>query len=284
MKKALIYLLLSVLLVVPLAAMVSVAVMSRQTNEYSEGIYYNGDYSAVSTDAISGERIEEILSSNGVFATDEETTVTFTKTARNTVLMLVSEGDYVHVGSVLCTIDEAEMQCEIDAQVNRIVETEKSIVFFLHSTKASILRVYLPTELYEYAEKSNISFSWGNQEHDDLTFISKSNIAEGDGNRFRADYTLPAGNYPYLGTVNVTVTTGRAVANSLTAPKKCLFQESDGRYYIEIFDAGSISKAYVHLGMQGEKLVEIIPEGEDDLHVGTEIVVNNVDVFANTGG
>lgn len=109
MKKALIYLLLSVLLVVPLAAMVSVALMNRQGNEYSEEVFYNGDYSAVSTDAISGERIEEILSSSGVFETDEVTTVTCTKTGRSTVVMLASEGAYVHSGTVLCTIDGAEM-------------------------------------------------------------------------------------------------------------------------------------------------------------------------------
>ena len=284
MKKAIIYLLLSVLLVVPVAAMVSVAVMSRQKNYYSEEKYYDGDYSAVSTDAISGERIEEILMSTGVFTSDEEMTVKFDRSAWNTVLVLVREGDYVQAGSALCTIDNQEKLCETNAKVDRIVETEKAIVFFLHATKPKVLRVYLPTELYGYADKSSISFSWAGKEHDGLTCLSKKSVAEEGGNRFCVDYSLPKGKYPYLGSVNVTVKTGRVVADALTVPKRCLFQESDGRFYLELFDEGSISKAYVNLGMQGDKLVEIVPDGADDLHVGTVIVVNNVDVFAKTGG
>lgn len=283
MKKIIIYLLLSLILVVPIATMAAIAIMSSGDVEYSFPSTFSNNLNDLVTDQLSNCSIKEELTTTGRLTTSTVEILEVPFQSEEKLSIYYSEGDFIPAGQPICSADGAEYPVDRDCFLLKLKQKENKLVFSLQPTEVSSVEVLLPVETYCHVNDSFISFRWGEVEYSHLPCTDSAVYAQYPGEKFAAQYAVSGDNFLFGGNVSVTVETGRHVENVLSAPVQCFFREDDGRYYIQLVSDDKPSKIYVEIGMIGQGKAEIIYSGPERLTAGMTVVVNATNVLTSQG-
>ncbi len=280
MKKVIIYVLLSVILTVPIASIIIVAILNQPENEYTE-YYADIDYGDLETKELMISDIEEIQNCTGYFDTDKVSDVAITYSESSDVICMIEEGEYVNVDDTIFFIDGEEYKSKYEGVVGSIMQGMRRTMLRLRNPQVTCLRVGVHASNYGTIKDSYVTLAY-NDEELELKYISNAPSADVSTNTFDVYYAISGNDFVLDGKADVVLHTGKVKENALVAPRQCLFIDENGGYYIEILDyTNGVTKSNVSLGIIGEENVEIIP-GKDSLKEGMELVVNSVDVLRNT--
>lgn len=280
MRKYIIYAILSCVLVAPIAAIIAVAIVSSSQSNYSYENNFETDLSGMVTDTVKCEKIEEILSISGSFDSNDRISIKKSVGYPHQKVVYGEIGDYFDAGEVIGNVNGEEIICDQDCQLIAVIESEDEIMVNLRPLKTTCIRVGVPIETYPYIKNSSVSFEWAGKQYKEIPYIENDSHAEADRTTvFNAYYKLPNGDYICDGTVDTTIKTGHIVENALTVPLEYIFEEKDGRYYVETISSSGVDEVYVTLGVFGENRVQIIPSSDMELSEGTSVVSNSVNVF-----
>lgn len=280
MKKVIIYILLSVILTVPIASIIIVAILNQPENEYTE-YYADIDYSDLVTKEIMVEDIEEVQNCSGYFDTDKVSDITITYSDSSDVICMIEEGEYVNVDDTIFLIDGEEYKSEYEGVVGSIMQGMRRTIIRLRDPRVTCLRVGSDVLNYSNIKNSFVTFQYDNKEFE-LKYMSSNSSVDVSTNKFDVYYAISDNDFVLDGRIEVILHTGKVKENALVVPRQCLFIDENGAYYIEMLDTETgVIKSTVSLGIIGEENVEIIPD-KDSLTAGMELVVNSVDVLQNT--
>lgn len=280
MKKVIIYVLLSVILTVPIASIIIVAILNQPENEYTE-YYADIDYGDLETKKLMISDIEEIQNCSGYFDTDKVSDITITYSDSSDVICMIEEGKYVNVGDTIFLIDGEEYKSEYEGVVDSIMQGMRRTIIRLRAPQVTFLRVGSDVLNYSNAKNSYVTFAYDNKEFE-LKYMGSNSSVDVSINKFDVYYAISDNDFVLDGRIDVILHTGKVKENALVAPRQCIFIDENGGYYIEILDyTNGVTKSNISLGIIGEENVEIIPE-KDSLKEGMELVVNSVDVLQKT--
>lgn len=277
MKKIIIYVLLSVILTVPIAAIIIVAILNQPANEYTT-YYADIDYDDLVTKELMVEDIEEVQYCDGYFDTDKLSDITITYSESSDVIFMIEEGEFVNVDDTICLIDGEAYRSEQAGIVDSIMQGMRRTMLRLRSPQVTCLRVSGDVTNYRNVKNSFVTFEYGGEEFE-AKYKTNAFSVDTASNKIDTYYAISGNDFVLDGRVDVILHTGTVKENALVVPRQCLFIDENGGYYIEILDyTTGVMKSNISLGVIGEENVEIIP-GKDSLREGMELVVNSVDVL-----
>lgn len=280
MKKVLIYILLSTILIVPITAILVLAILQQPESSYTEYSFSN-NYDDLSTGVVEKRDLEEVVSCEGYFDGVSVVEKSFEYGYSDGVMCFVENDEYVTKDTVLCVIGESECKADCDGKVIGVFEYNNKIVYRIK--EASVKRIVLDVDIdkYPYIENSSVAFNYADKQYN-APYLGKSTVANEDGKNIKAFYSIKGSEFVLEGRIEVKLKTGRIAKSANVVEKKYIFSNDAGRYYVEVVDPEiGIKRVYVVLGIMGENVVEIIPiEDTDVITEGTIINENSKDVFS----
>ena len=280
MKKVLIYILLSTILIVPITVILVLAILQQPESSYTEYSFSN-NYDDLSTGVVEKKDLEEVVSCEGYLDGVSVVEKSFEHGYSDGVMSLIENDEYVTKDTVLCVIGEIECKADCDGKVIGVFEYNNKIVYRIK--EASVNRIVLDVDVdkYPYIEDSSVVFNYGGKQYN-ASYLGKSTVANNDGKNFKAFYSIKGSEFVLEGRIGVNLKTGKIAKSANVVEKKYIFSNDAGRYYVEVVDPEiGIKRVYVVLGIMGENVVEIIPiEDTDVITEGTIINENSKDVFS----
>lgn len=277
MKKGLVYILLTTIILIPIVSIIVVEILNQNTSTYtSYDLSY--DYNDLETAGISIEDIEEIIRCKGVFKGDRIENCDCSISEYSLLTCNVEVGDYVEKNDCIFSVNGEEYCAQNSGVISKINISEREISVDIAKNQVTKIVVPLDVMLYPAVGKSSIYFTYGEKNYQ-YTYSGCKGVASDDASVFEAYYNIAEGkNFIYGGEIELYVKTGNIHKSAYTVPQNCVFREGN-TYYIEELDSDGITKIMVTLGLFGETNVEIFPEDGMDVTGGEIIVVNDTDVF-----
>ncbi len=279
MKRYIIYLILSVLLIVPIAAIITIAVINQPVNNYTsyQAVY---DYSAVETREVVIKDISEVIKCYGTLTTSQMNYYTIKYKYRDTLIITAKAGDYVTNEDVLVIKNGENLLSKIEGKIEDITDNGSIIICLIKSPNVDTLKINIPSQYYPYVENSFAFFNIAGTEYK-AEFLKKVPAADSINNTFIASYSITGDNLLLDAQIEVYLTTGNIRKDVYVVPKACIYKDEFGKYYIEtIIDESKVS-IYVNIGLMNQMEVEITQtdNGQNMLYEGLPVTVNEKDVF-----
>lgn len=286
MKRIIVYILLSLILVAPIATITAIVIINSNDITYSTTEVFSNDLSKLETTCVSTESFEEELSLLGKFDNSGSCieSLTIPNSAEENIAIFCEIGDILKKDDLICISKGTKYQCKEDSLLVGISEQYNTVTFYLQTLEVSNISVSIPTEDYYTLENSTVSFSWGDNKYDDISCSKVLRCADESGKTVTAIYNLEAldcSKFLYGGSVDVVIKTGKTVEGAFSVPQNYIFISDDGKYYIEVISSDIINKVYIKLGIFGNGVVQIITD--EDISSNTKIVANSTNVFNSIG-
>lgn len=243
MKKVLIYILLSTILIVPITVILVLAILQQPESSYTEYSFSN-NYDDLSTGVVEKKDLEEVVSCEGYLDGVSVVEKSFEHGYSDGVMCLIENNEYVTKDTVLCVIGESECKAECDGKVIGVFEYNNKIVYRIK--EASVKRIVLDVDVdkYPYIEDSSVVFNYAGKQYN-ASYLGKSTVANDDGKNFKAFYSIKGSEFILEGRIGVNLKTGRIAKSANVVEKKYIFSNDAGRYYVEVVDPDNRNKKSV---------------------------------------
>ena len=277
MKKAIIYLLLSTLLIVPIASIIVIAVINQPKNNLIEytAVY---DFEDVETRTIQIKDIEEVIYCKGMLDSMGEELFIVNYSYQDSIIKIASVDDYIRPNDVLLMKNDMDIVSELEGKIIDIVDTGSKLVYTIKDYGVDVLNVYLPVRMNNYVENSQVKFNIGELEYSAI-FFEKNPFADIHKNAFQASYKVSGDELVVDSTIDIELYTGNVRKDVYVVPKQCVYKDDYGNYILHIAEGNETISIMIELGVMGLKEVEIQPLEQDIVFEGTEVTVNKENVF-----
>jgi hypothetical protein len=152
MKKFIVYLILSVLLIVPIVSIIVIAIINQPINSYMEyDVQY--DYSAVQTQEVQIKDIEEVINCKGKLTNSEIYYKTIKYKYSDTVIMTADVGDYVNADNTLVIKNGDKIFSGFEGKIIGITDSGDKFIYEIKAPTVNNLEVALPSKYYPYGQK-----------------------------------------------------------------------------------------------------------------------------------
>lgn len=279
MKKFIVYLLLSVLLIVPIASIIVVAIINQPINSYRE-FNVDHDYSALQTIEVQSKDLYEEISCSGILTNNKLNYFTVDYKFKDNIVNYVAVGDFIKTGDALLIKNGKDIPCNIAGKITNISDLGNRFIFTIKSPDVDSLAISVPVKYYPYIENSIAKFTIGDKKYQ-LTFSSKACAADLVTNTFIASYNVEGEGLLLDAVIPVQLSTGNSKKNALVVPRICVYKDETGKFYIEAISNNEKQRIYVELGLMNQTEVAISQDAGDDmrLYKGLQVTINKVNVF-----
>ena len=277
MKKFIVYLILSVLLVLPLASIIVIAIINQPQNNY---ISYTAvyDYEDIENNPVEIKDISQVIQCDGILDSSKVEYITTKYDYNDILIKLVDTGDYIEKGDVLFVLNDKYIKSNFQGKIVKIDDYGDKTIVLIKSIDVDTLKVYLPIGSYKFAEETKASFEIGEDIYT-AEFSKKQPIAELDKNTFIAHYSISGEDLIIDSAINVSILTGILKKDVYVVPQKCIYQNEYGDFYVQRISEDEKIPIMVELGIMNENEIQIIPIESGQLFEGILVTINNKNVF-----
>jgi hypothetical protein len=279
-KKVLIYVALSAILIALISAIITVTIINQPKNDY---VYFeaNYDYSNLETREVEIRDINETLSLQGKFSGYKINEQSVAKSITESVIYLSNIGDNITKGDTICVVGNRRIVSKYSGKLANPAEIDKAVIFVFESASVDKIVIDVPSKYLSYFDKSSATLAIGDEKIT-VPLLNKNSIANSVGDTFQAYYSINAKNLLMGAVVPVNVTTGRKMASAICVPRICVYKNSSGSYYIETVDGDIKNQIPVTIGIGDTDYIEIKPSddsGKELISQGLKITINQIDIF-----
>jgi hypothetical protein len=281
MKRPLLYVLFSVILITPITVVLVLAVINQPENSFDS---YSAvfDYSSIETSPVEVSDISESIMLTGRFDSSEITEMRVKYGMDNIFIPIVEIGDYVDSNIVIGTLDGKAIYAKKSGVIISARETENGMIFLMKVPDVNLLTIDAPIDSFPYIKASYATFNYLGKEYT-CKYKQSTSVARAGESTFSVEYAAIDKGFVLGSVVEVRLYTGNSKKEALVVSDKCIFQDDRGGYYIEKIENNAKIPINISTGITGEDVIEILPADEiasEQLYPGIEAAINNISVVA----